>query len=190
VDASASPNLANPCQNVGYNWDFGGISNASPPDPNDPIREGVTQDYEYAAAGVYTVKLVVSNAAGDSPPATIVISLGGTACNAPVASFTVSPAAIPNATNPTNWTYRKNNGHPGTLFTFDGNASAFMSDPACHPSWSWNLGDGTTPAPTTPSVSHRYPDLGAPTTVHVTLTVTNDGGTNAQTVDLPLVQDK
>ena len=103
-----------------------------------------------------------------------------------MASFTISPAAIPNQTNPTNWFFHKNKG-PGTLFTFDGSASAFMSDPSCHSTWSWNLGDGTTPAPTTPMVTHTFDNNGAPSwTVHVTLTTTNDAGTNSHTETLPL----
>ncbi len=164
VDAGASSSLASPCQNVGYNWDFGGAST----DPSgDQLREGVTQDYEYAAAGTYTVKLIVSNAAGDSTPFTTTISLGTTTCSAPTAVFTVSPAAILNKFGvPTNWKAANNGGNQATQFTFDGTTSAFMSDPSCHPVWSWNLGDGATPA--TATVVHGYAHSYAGSTVQVT----------------------
>ncbi len=53
-----------------------------------------------------------------------------------------------------------------------------MSDPVCHPVWSWDLGDGTTPAPTTPVVDpHSYKNSWSGKTVHVKLKVTNDAGT-------------
>jgi Flp pilus assembly protein TadG len=191
VDAGASPNLPVPCQIVGYNWDFGGAST----DPgSDYLREGVTQDYEYASGGTYTVKLTVQNAAGEAST-TRTITVGTTACQAPTASFTVTPAAIYDGSgNITNWTYYKNGPHPGTAFSFDGSASAFMADPACHPVWSWNLGGTTVPAspPATATVSSFTYHLAgnAAQTVHVKLTVTNDAGTASLTVDLPLVQDK
>ena len=183
VDGGASPNQASPCQNVGYNWDFGGAST----DPNsDYLREGVTQDYEYAAPGTYTITLVVSNAAGDSPPATRVITLGTTPCNAPVASFTVSPALVIDK-HGSNWEAENPGGQGGTAFTFDGSASAFMSDSACHPVWSWALGDNTSPAPSTNTVSgHTYAHAYANTTVRVTLTVKNDAGLNTKSFDIPL----
>ena len=65
------------------------------------------------------------------------ISLGTAACNVPVANFTLTPQVGQNGLSPTG-------PHPGSAFTFDGTSSAFMSDPACHPVWSWNLGDGST----------------------------------------------
>ena len=59
------------------------------------------------------MKLVASNASGDSPTFQTTISLGTTPCTAPTAIFTVSPAGILDGSgNPTNWTYYKNNGHP------------------------------------------------------------------------------
>ncbi len=113
--------------------------------------------------GTYTVTLVVSNAAGDSPPFTTTITLGTTPCTAPTATFTISPAGIPDNTNPTNWFYYRNNGHDGTAFNFDGTTSSFMSDPACHPHWDWDFAGLTTPHPTTP-VGHVLPfrPLGKP----------------------------
>jgi len=108
-------------------------------------------------------------------------------CKAPVASINVTPAALYDKFGHiTNWTYYKNGPHPGTPFFFDGSNSSFMADSACHPVWSWDLGDTTTA--TTSTVSHTY-HLGAPATMHVKLTVKNDAGTDSTTVDLPLVSD-
>lgn len=186
VDASAAASLAFPCQNVTYEWDFGGTSNASPPDPNDPNREGVTQDYTYAAAGTYTVTLTVTNAYGSTTSVPQTISLGTGPCNAPTAAFTVSPAAIYDARgNITNWSAANPGGQHGTAFVFNGSSSGFMSDPACHPVWSWDLGDHTT-ANTATVASHTYANACSETIVHVKLTVTNDGGTDSKTFDIPL----
>lgn len=185
VDAGASASLASPCQNVGYNWDFGGAST----DPgSDYLREGVTQDYEYAAGGSYTVTLIVSNAAGDSPPFSRTITLGTTTCQAPTALFTVSPAHFDNK-GKSNWQANNNGGNQGTVFTFNGSSSSFMTDPACHPSWSWNYGDGTTfvpPSATATPPTHVYAHSWSGQTPRVTLTVTNDAGTNSTFIDLPL----
>jgi Flp pilus assembly protein TadG len=194
VNAGASSTLASPCQTVGYNWDFGGVS----VDPTgDHLREGLTQDYDYAGPGTYVVKLIASNAAGDSAAFQITVDLhpGTTPCLRPTANFTVSPAAILSGSgNPTNWTYYKNDPHPGTAFTFDGSSSSFMSDTGCHPIWSWDLGGTTAPAapiPATPTLaSYRYRLSGSSAqTVHVTLTVRNDAGNDSRTIDLRLVQD-
>ena len=186
VNAGASPNQAFPCQNIGYTWDFGGVSNASPPDASDPSREGMTQDYEYLSGGTYTVRLVVSNAAGDSPVATQTISLGTTTCNAPVAAFTVSPALVIDKHGNSNWTAADKHNNPGTQFTFNGTASAFMADPACHPTWSWDVGDLTAPAPTIDTVVHSYAHAWAGQTVRVVLTTTNDAGTDTAAFDITL----
>ena len=137
-------------------------------------------------AGTYTVKLIVSNAAGDSAPYQLTISLGTTTCNPPTAAFTVTPQL--------NLTYYRNNGHQGSAFTFDGTSSAFMSDPACHPVWSWNLGDGSA-LKTTSIVSGYHYNQAPPSnwsgthTVNVTLTVTNDAGTDSRTQSLTMVSD-
>ena len=191
VDAGGSTSLASPCHNVGYNWDFGGLG--TPTNPEDPFREGVTMDYEFAAAGTYVISLVVSNGAGDSLAVTQTIVLGATPCNAPTANFTVSPAAIFNSSGQiTNWTYYRNNGQDGTAFTFDGTSSAYMSDPACHPAWSWNLGDGSA-LRTTPIVAGYHYGVGqgwsGTHVVNVTLTVTNDAGTDTESFTLTLVRD-
>ena len=186
VDAGASSNPASPCHIVGYEWDFGGAASVATAKPNDPFAEGRTHDYEFKLPGTYTVKLYTSNAAGDSPVFTQTISLGTTVCNVPVANFTVTPQI--------NLTYYRNNGHQGSAFTFDGISSAFMSDPACHPTWSWNLGDGTAPKTTSMVSAYHYnnPSLGwsGTHTVTVTLTVTNDAGTATKSQSLTMVQDQ
>lgn len=185
VDASGAPNLAFPCQNVTYEWDFGSVSNASPPDPNDPYREGITQDYTYAMSGAFSVTLTVTNAYGSTTSAPQTINLGGTTCNAPTADFTVSPAAIYKKGSITNWSAMNNGGNGATPFTFDGTTSGFMTDPACHPVWSWDLGDGTT-ASTATVTGHEYAHAYAGKTVTVKLTVTNDAGTDYKTFEIPL----
>ena len=187
VDASGAPNLAFPCQNITYEWNFGGTSNASPPDPSDPYREGVTQDYSYAASGTFTVSLTVSNAYGSTTSVPQTISLGTGPCNPPTADFTVSPAAIYNGggTKITNWSAANPGDNGATPFDFNGTSSGFMTDPACHPVWAWSFGDGTTSSVSVPP-THYYTHPYAGTTVHVTLTVTNDAGTDSKTFDIPL----
>ncbi len=187
VDASGATSLPFPCQNITYEWNFGGASNASPPDPLDPYREGVTQDYTYGASGTFNVTLTVTNSAGSTTSLVQVITLGTTTCKTPTADFTVSPAAIYDKKgNITNWSAANNGGQGATPFTFDGTSSGFMSDPACHPAWAWDFGDGTsasgTPTPPVHSYAHAYSGK----TVHVTLTVKNDAGTDSKTFDIPL----
>jgi len=186
VDAGASTGQPYPCGNIGYNWDFGGSSTTP---GSDYLREGIVQDYEYALPGIYTVTLIVTNPAGSSAPYTQTIVLGTTTCNKPTATFTVSPAAIMKNGNITNWQAANNGGNGATMFTFDGSSSAFMSDPACHPTWKWDLGDGTTylpPSATATPPAHGYAHANAGHTVHVTLTVTNDAGNDSKTFDIPL----
>ncbi len=186
VDAGASSNPASPCQIVGYEWDFGGAASLATATPDDPNGEGITHDYEFLLPGTYTVTLITSNGAGDSPPATQTVTLGVTGCNAPTAMFTVSPAAILNKSGvATNWQAANGGGNGATPFTFDGTSSAFMSDPACHPTWAWDLGDGT--KPTTSIATHSYPHSEAGHTEHVKLTATNDAGSaTSATFDIPL----
>jgi Flp pilus assembly protein TadG/PKD repeat protein len=186
VDAGASAGQPYPCGNVGYNWDFGGASTTP---GSDYLREGVTQDYEFALPGIYTVTLIVTNPAGSSVPVTQTINLGTTTCNNPTANFTVSPAAITKNGNITNWQAANNGGNGATMFTFDGSSSAYMSDPSCHPTWEWDLGDGTKylpPTATSTPPAHGYPNSQSGHTVHVTLTVRNDSGNDSKTFDIPL----
>jgi Flp pilus assembly protein TadG len=182
VDATASSSLASPCQNVGYNWDFGGQSSDA---SGDYLREGLTQDYQYNTGGTYQVTLVVSNAAGDSPPFTQTVVLGTAKCLAPTPLFTISPALATDKHGNTNWNANNNGGNGGTKFNFDGTTSSFMSDAACHPVWSWDLGD-TTSATTSTVLGKTYSHAYSGKTVHVKLTVTNDAGTNSLTQDIPL----
>ena len=184
VDATASQPADGACAIVGYYWNFGGQST----DPGaDYLAEGRTYLYTYASGGTYVVTLRVKNAAGYSSPATQTITIGAQKCQSPTASFTVSPAAITDHTGTvTNWQAANNGGNQATQFTFDGSASAFMADSACHPAWAWDFGDGTVPAPTTSSVNHSYVHAFSGKTVQVKLTVTNDAGTSATTVAIPL----
>ena len=181
VDAGASTSPASPCHVVGYNWDFGGTST----DPSgDALREGIVQDYEYAGGGTYTVTLTVQNAAGETST-TRTITVGSTTCNPPTASVTVSPALVIDKNGKTNWNAANPGGQGATQFTFSGSLSAFMTDPACHPVWSWDLGDGTTSAAI--SVVHGYAHSWSGKTVQVTLKVTNDAGSNTSLpFDIPL----
>ena len=184
VDATASSPASGPCAIIGYNWDFGGPSTDS---GADYLAAGMTYLYSYASGGTYVVTLTVQNAAGPSAPTTRTVTVGAHVCQQPTASFTVSPAAIyDNQDRISNWQAANGGGNQATPFTFDGSASAFMADSACHPEWSWDLGDGTTPAPATPSVSHAYANAYAGTTVTVRLTVTNDAGNSSATVQIPL----
>ena len=143
---SSNPSL--PCQIVGYEWDFGGAASVATASPDDPFDEGNTADYEFLLPGTYTVTLQTENGAGLSAPFSTTISLGTTSCNLPVANFTVTPLI--------NQTYYRNNGHQGSPFTFDGTSSAFMSDPSCHPTWSWNLGDGSALQTTSTVTGYHY----------------------------------
>lgn len=185
VDATSAPNLAYPCQNITYQWNFGGASSASDPNsgPNDPYREGMTQTYTYAAAGTYQINLTVSNAFGSTAAVPQTVSLGTTTCLKPSAAFTVSPALITDKNGKTNWI--ASNGSNATKFDFDGTSSGFMIDPACHPVWAWDFGDGT--KATTPTVSSKtYANSWSGKTVTVTLTTTNDAGSDSTTFNIPL----
>ena len=181
VNAGISPNLPSPCQNIGYNWSFGGLSFDNY--PYDPDREGVIQAYHYGNGGTYIVTLTVSNAAGDSPTVSQTITLGTVACKAPIATINVVPAAIYKKGVIDNWV--ASNGNNATKFTFDGRTSAFMADGKCLPEWSWVLGDGTT-ASTSMVTDKTYGNSYSGKTVTVKLTVKNIIDTDFTTVDLPL----
>ena len=186
VDGGPSSNPAFPCQIVGYEWDFGGAASVATASPDDPFDEGKTADYEFLLPGTYTVTLQTENGAGLSAPFSTTISLGTTSCNLPVANFTVTPLI--------NQTYYRNNGHQGSPFTFDGTSSAFMSDPSCHPTWSWNLGDGSALQTTSTVTGYHYNNnnsLGwsGSHTVTVTLTVHNDTGTATKSQTITMVSD-
>ena len=186
VNASGSSSLASPCQNVGYNWDFGG-QNTDP--SSSDLFEGPIVAYQYGNGGTYTVTLVVSNAADDSPPFSRTITLGTATCKAPVPDFTISPALTTDKHGNTNWNAAgPGNSGGATIFKFDGaTSSSFMGDATCHPVWAWALGDGTTASTSTVSgktYSHAYSGQ----TVHVKLTVKNDAlpAGASITKDIPL----
>ncbi len=93
-------------------------------------------------------------------------------CSAPVVSFTITPST---------GTAYKNQGHPGTTFNFNANASTV--DPNCHPVWSWNFGNSAGTSTTPFQTTYVYPTA-APLPNRqftVTLVVTVDGGLSGST---------
>jgi PKD repeat protein len=126
-----------------YAWDFG----------DGTTGTGATAAHAYAAPGVYTVTLTVTDAKGNpGAPATTTATITERAPSAPIA----------------------NAGGPYTAdatVTFDGTAS---SDPdgELPLTYAWNFGDGTTGSGATPG--HTYAADGVYT---VTLVVTDAGGT-------------
>lgn len=129
-----------------YKWDFGNsvISNTS----------AATIKQRYTNAGLYTVKLVVSDTAGckDSLTKTNYIRAGG-----PTVNFTGTPV----------------NGCPGTTVNFTdatvANGGYGISQRA------WTFGDATSQNTTATTLSHVYNNTG---TYTVTLNVTDSNGCN------------
>ena len=126
---------------VAYNWDFG--------DGN--TGDGATPGHTYAADGIYTVTLTVTDDAGDTGSATTTASIG--LGNQP-------PLADPNGPY---------TGTVGVAVIFDGTGS---SDPdGTVVDYNWDFGDGATGSGVNPS--HTYASEGV---YNVTLTVTDDAG--------------
>ncbi len=158
---TASPNPASPVSPVsfnasssgdpdgmitGYSWNFG----------DGAAGSGVNPSHAYAASGIYSVTLTVSNDAGQTSSFTRAVTV--TAVGVPVASFTASP-------NPAT---------VGSAVSFAGGASI---DPGgTITGYSWNFGDGGTGGGV--NATHAY---AAPGTYTVTLTVTASSGKPAST---------
>ena len=132
-----------------YAWDF----------QNDGSVDSTLKNpsYQYAAAGTYTVKLTVTNAAGSDPEVKAGYITVSAAPVAPVAAFTGIPVS---GTAPLDVTFTDSS--TGTSIT----------------NRRWDFGDGNISnyvAATNPS--HRYSSAG---TYSVNLTVTNAVGSNSR----------
>jgi PKD repeat protein len=138
---------------AGYAWNFGDGNTGS----------GITAYNNYAAAGVYTVQLTVTDNDGATDTYSQPLVVTAAANQPPNAAFTVSPSS----------------GLPGTWFTFSASGS---TDPdGSIASYFWNFGDGNTDSGVT-----AYNNYAAAGVYTVQLTVTdNDGATD--TYSQPLV---
>ncbi|UOY04015.1 PKD domain-containing protein [Blastococcus sp. PRF04-17] len=120
-----------------------------------PAGSGATATHTYAAAGTYTITLTVTDDDGATGTATrsVTVTAPPGANQPPTAAF----AATPN----------------GLSVTFDASGS---SDPdGSVTGYAWDFGDGAT-ATGGPGATHGY---AAPGTYRVTLTVTDDDGTES-----------
>ncbi|MDQ1597113.1 MAG: hypothetical protein QOI70_537, partial [Microbacteriaceae bacterium] len=124
-----------------YDWDFGDGS---------PHATVVSPSHTYAAAGAYSVTLVVTDDRGSSASVTHTVNVVKPN-GAPTASFTASTSSLTVAVN-------------GSASTDDGTISGYA----------WNFGDGSSGAGIT--ASHTYAAAGDYT---VSLTVTDNGGLTA-----------
>ncbi|WP_250556511.1 PKD domain-containing protein [Pseudonocardia lacus] len=102
-------------------WDFGDGTTSTEQNPS----------HTYAAAGEFTVTLTATNAAGASPPATLVVAVEGAAgpTEAPTAEFAAAPTS----------------GLAPLTVQF---TDASTQNPT---SWAWDFGDGTTSTEQNPS---------------------------------------
>jgi PKD repeat protein len=139
---------------VSYSWNFG----------DGGTDSGVTAYNNYAAVGVYTVQLTVTDNDGSTDTYSQPLLITAAANQSPNAAFTVSPSS----------------GQPGTWFTF--NASASSDPDGSIVSYVWNFGDGGTDSGVT--AYNNYAAVGVYT---VQLTVTDDDGatdTSTQSVSI------
>jgi PKD repeat protein len=133
-----------------YSWEFG----------DGAVGSGPTGSHPYAAPGRYTVKLKVTNDAGQTATVTHSVTVDAP----PKALFSVSPTATTT----------------GSAVAF--NASSSSDDVGTITDYSWSFGDGT--RANGPTASHSY---ASPGTYTVGLTVTNDAGqstSSSQTVSV------
>jgi PKD repeat protein len=173
LDANTSSPTEGACAISGYNWDMGDGA-----DPFPPVV-GIATSYTFAADGVYTITLEVTNPAA-SPTTSQIVTIGTpTPTPTPTATPTPTPTPIPTPTPTPTPT-------PGPVcafipsfsvnFTGSGNGDkahqmTFHGDYTGHPtplSWSWTLGDSTTD--TGQTVDNRYSSAG---TYTVKLTIKN-----------------
>ncbi|MDO8484628.1 MAG: TadE/TadG family type IV pilus assembly protein [Candidatus Limnocylindrales bacterium] len=167
ADPSASTPGSGVCSISGYNWTWG---DPSDPDNEEP-GEATSKDHTYLAAGTYTIELEVTNQAGSDSAAQLVTvpEAPPPTCTAPTANFTFTTSG--NGSNKT-WTYSD---------------TTTVADPVNCPitAWLWTFTDqgglqsnAQFPAPV------KYG--GNPNALHsVTLTVTNDGGSDTITKSTP-----
>ncbi len=129
-----------------YAWQFGDGATAS----------GPTASHAYAAAGTFTITLVVTDNSGATAQTTHDVSVAPTPVNQlPVATFTSTVTDLSVA--------------------FDGSASADSDGTVV--GWAWSFGDGATA--TGPTATHTYATAG---TKSVTLVVTDNlGATGSST---------
>jgi PKD repeat protein len=134
---------------VDWDWDFGDGATA--------MSDHTT--HTYAAAGVYTISLTVTDDLGETGSSSQSVTVGNPL---PTAAFTATPLV-------------------GTrTFDLDGSAS---SDNGAIASWDWDFGDGS--AGSGETVSHSYAEDG---TYTVTLTVTDDeGATDTESQEVTVV---
>ena len=123
------------------------------------------------AVGVCTVKADQAGDAASTPPylpapsvsQSFTVTSAASVCVAPIARFMVTPLSGVADKGST----------PGTLFTFDGNATTVQA--ACHPVWSWTFGVGHGTTNTPNQTTYTYPNGTKSGTYDVTLVVTVDG---------------
>ncbi|HJS93253.1 MAG TPA: PKD domain-containing protein [Solirubrobacteraceae bacterium] len=138
---------------VSYAWDFG----------DGVMGTGASATHAYAGPGTYTVRLTVTDRAGQKTT----VSRPVTVYAQPWATFSYSPL-LP---------------VEGAASTFS--AAASGADPSTMISaYAWNFGDGTTA--TGPTVAHTYASDG---TYTVTLTVTDGFGMTSRTTEVVTVID-
>jgi PKD repeat protein len=131
--------------NLAWGWGFG--DGTTYVGQNPPA-------HTYAASGIWTVTLTVSNAGGTNV-ATHTVTVSDPAPAPPVASFNFSPTTGP----------------APLAVTFTDTSTGTPT------SWAWDFGDGTVSSVQNPPV-HTYT---SPGTKNVTLTVTNSGGSDSIT---------
>lgn len=142
INLNASTSRPAPGRTIrSYDWNFGDGSSAS----------GVQVTHAYAAAGVYTVILTVTDDAGRTATATQPVSV---ATGNPTADFTFSPSS-PTTLTPVN---------------FDAGGSVASTGHTIV-DYAWSFGDGSSGSGA--AVAHRY---SVPGTYVVRLTVTDDQG--------------
>ncbi len=124
-----------------WKWDFGDRTTSTKQNPT----------HKYSKAGVYTVKLTVTNAAGSNP---VTKSNYITVTAKPVAAFSASPIS----------------GRVPLNVKFTDTSTGTPTK------WKWDFGDGTTSTKQNPT--HKYSKAGKYT---VTLKVTNAAGINTVT---------
>ncbi|PWJ56040.1 PKD repeat-containing protein [Quadrisphaera granulorum] len=133
-----------------YAWDFGDGSTGT----------GATPTHTYAAAGTYTVKLVVSDDKGATGTTSSALTVTAPVNQAPTASFASASKDL------------------GA--TFDAKASADSDGTVA--SYAWTFGDGTSGTGVT--AAHTYAAAG---TYTVTLVVTDDKGATGTSTDTVVV---